>query len=206
MLSIVPLLKGGGLYETGAGGSAPKHVQQFIKEGHLRWDSLGEYLALGASLEDLGEKTGDAKVKRAPAVAGHASACTCTCCAAPPPRAEAVHMSLHTHGSKVKRLGVTLTEATSQLLDHNKSPSRKGGQIDNRGSTFYIARYWSEALAKCARVARGKPPTPGGSARARPVRLLAGRLEALGSSSPGCPREPPPKSPIPRLPSLQARR
>lgn len=83
MLSIVPLLKGGGLYETGAGGSAPKHVQQFIKEGHLRWDSLGEYLALGASLEDLGEKTGDAKVKRAPAVAGHASACTCTCCAAP---------------------------------------------------------------------------------------------------------------------------
>ena len=109
MLSIVPLLKGGGLYETGAGGSAPKHVQQFVKEGHLRWDSLGEYLALGASLEDLGEKTGD---------------------------------------DKVKRLGVTLTEATSQLLDNNKSPSRKGGQIDNRGSTFYIARYWSEALAK----------------------------------------------------------
>jgi isocitrate dehydrogenase len=109
MLSIVPLLKGGGLYETGAGGSAPKHVQQFVKEGHLRWDSLGEYLALGASLEDLGEKTGD---------------------------------------DKVKRLGVTLTEATSLLLDNNKSPSRKGGQIDNRGSTFYIARYWSEALAK----------------------------------------------------------
>jgi isocitrate dehydrogenase len=109
MLSIVPLLKGGGLFETGAGGSAPKHVQQFVKEGHLRWDSLGEYLALGASLEDLGEKTGD---------------------------------------DKVKRLGVTLTEATSQLLDNNKSPSRKGGQIDNRGSTFYIARYWSEALAK----------------------------------------------------------
>merc|ERR1719407_360122 len=109
MLSIVPLLNGGGLYETGAGGSAPKHVQQFVKEGHLRWDSLGEYLALGASLEDLGEKTGD---------------------------------------DKVKRLGLTLTEATSQLLDNKKSPSRKCGEIDNRGSTFYIARYWSEALAK----------------------------------------------------------
>jgi isocitrate dehydrogenase len=109
MLSIVPLLAGGGLYETGAGGSAPKHVQQFVKEGHLRWDSLGEYLALAASLEDLGEKTGDAKVKM---------------------------------------LGATLSEATSALLDNNKSPSRKVNQIDNRGSTFYIARYWSEALAK----------------------------------------------------------
>jgi isocitrate dehydrogenase len=109
MLSIVPLLKGGGLYETGAGGSAPKHVQQFVKEGHLRWDSLGEYLALGASLEDLGEKTGDAKVRR---------------------------------------LGLALTEATAAVLDNNKSPSRKGGQLDNRGSTFYIARYWAEALAK----------------------------------------------------------
>merc|ERR1712060_873777 len=91
-----PLLAGGGLFETGAGGSAPKHVQQFVKEGHLRWDSLGEYLALAVSLEDLGEKTGDAKIK---------------------------------------------------LLDNNKSPSRKGKELDNRGSTFYIARYWSEALA-----------------------------------------------------------
>jgi len=108
MLSIVPLLAGGGLFETGAGGSAPKHVQQFVKEGHLRWDSLGEYLALAVSLEDLGEKTGDAKIKM---------------------------------------LGATLNEATSKLLDNNKSPSRKGKELDNRGSTFYIARYWSEALA-----------------------------------------------------------
>eukprot|EP00964_Phaeocystis_antarctica_P133261 scaffold97466_cov48-Phaeocystis_antarctica.AAC.2 len=129
MLSIVPLLKGGGLYETGAGGSAPKHVQQFVKEGHLRWDSLGEYLALGASLEDLGEKTGDDKVTQLT---------TLTVALVTAALARVT----------VKRLGVTLTEATSQLLDNNKSPSRKGGQIDNRGSTFYIARYWSEALAK----------------------------------------------------------
>jgi len=109
MLSIVPLLQGGGLYETGAGGSAPKHVQQFVKEGHLRWDSLGEYLALAVSLEELATKTGDAKIAI---------------------------------------LGRTLNEATAQLLDKNKSPSRKVQQLDNRGSTFYIARYWSEALAK----------------------------------------------------------
>jgi len=109
MLSIVPLLAGGGLFETGAAGSAPKHVQQFVKEGHLRWDSLGEYLALAVSLEELGAKTGDAKVKQ---------------------------------------LGEALNEATSKLLDNNKSPSRKVMQLDNRGSTFYIARYWSEALAK----------------------------------------------------------
>merc|ERR1712066_356281 len=105
MLSIVPLLAGGGLFETGAGGSAPKHVQQFVKEGHLRWDSLGEYLALAVSLEELGQKTGDAKVKL---------------------------------------LGSTLNAATSKLLDNSKSPSRKVKQLDNRGSTFYIARYWSE--------------------------------------------------------------
>jgi isocitrate dehydrogenase len=109
MLSIVPLLEGGGLYETGAGGSAPKHVQQFVKEGHLRWDSLGEYLALGVSLEDHAAKTGNARAKL---------------------------------------LAQTLNEATGKLLNENKSPSRKVMQLDNRGSTFYIARYWAEAMAK----------------------------------------------------------
>ena len=109
MLSIVPLLEGGGLYETGAGGSAPKHVQQFVKEGHLRWDSLGEYLALAVSLEGHAEKTGDATAKM---------------------------------------LAEALNEATGQLLDNNKSPSRKGKELDNRGSTFYIAKYWAEAMAK----------------------------------------------------------
>jgi isocitrate dehydrogenase len=108
MLSIVPLLAGGGLYETGAGGSAPKHVQQFTKENHLRWDSLGEYLALAVSLESLGQKTGDAKIQL---------------------------------------LGSTLNEATGKLLDNRKSPMRKVKQLDNRGSAFYIARYWSEAMA-----------------------------------------------------------
>ena len=99
MLSIVPLLKGGGLFETGAGGSAPKHVQQFVQEGHLRWDSLGEYLALAVSLEDLAAKTGNLKAKG---------------------------------------LAAALTTATGKLLDHNKSPSRKVREIDNRGSHFYI--------------------------------------------------------------------
>merc|ERR1719421_1465616 len=109
MLSIVPLLNGGGLYETGAGGSAPKHVQQFVKEGHLRWDSLGEYLALAVSLEDFAAKTGN---------------------------------------ERAKLLGETLNEATGKLLDNNKSPSRKGKELDNRGSTFYIALWWAEAMAK----------------------------------------------------------
>jgi len=109
MLSIVPLLKGGGLYETGAGGSAPKHVQQFVAEGHLRWDSLGEYLAMAVSLESLGEKTGN---------------------------------------ERAKLLGQTLTEATGRLLEENKSPSRKVKELDNRGSSFYIARNWAEAMAK----------------------------------------------------------
>ncbi|MFY0648941.1 NADP-dependent isocitrate dehydrogenase [Sulfitobacter geojensis] len=109
MLSIVPLLAGGGLFETGAGGSAPKHVQQFTKEGHLRWDSLGEYLALAVSLHDLGEKTGNARALQ---------------------------------------LAETLDEATGRLLDENKSPLRKVKQLDNRGSTFFIARYWAEAMAK----------------------------------------------------------
>jgi isocitrate dehydrogenase len=109
MLSIVPLLAGGGLFETGAGGSAPKHVQQFMKENHLRWDSLGEYLALAVSLEDHAEKTGNARAKL---------------------------------------LAQTLNEATGRLLDEDKSPLRKVMQLDNRGSTFYIARYWAEAMAK----------------------------------------------------------
>jgi isocitrate dehydrogenase len=108
MLSIVPLLAGGGLFETGAGGSAPKHVQQFLEEGHLRWDSLGEFLALAVSLEDLGAKTGDAKALV---------------------------------------LAETLNEATGQFLDNDKSPSRKVKELDNRGSHFYLALYWAEALA-----------------------------------------------------------
>ena len=108
-LSIVPLLAGGGLFETGAGGSAPKHVQQFVKEGHLRWDSLGEYLALAVSLEDHAEKTGN---------------------------------------ERAKLLAQTLNEATASLLNNDKSPLRKVKQLDNRGSTFYIARYWAEAMAK----------------------------------------------------------
>jgi isocitrate dehydrogenase len=122
MLSIVPLMAGGGMYETGAGGSAPKHVQQLVEENHLRWDSLGEFLALAASLEDLGIKTGN----------GHA-----------------------------KLLAKTLDIATSQLLDNNKNPSPKTGQLDNRGSQFYLAMYWAQALAAqtedAALAARFKP-------------------------------------------------
>ena len=108
MLSIVPLLAGGGLFETGAGGSAPKHVQQFVKEGYLRWDSLGEFSALGASLEFIGATKGN---------------------------------------EKAKVLAETLDVAIGKFLDNNKSPARKVGQIDNRGSHFYLALYWAEALA-----------------------------------------------------------
>ena len=108
MLSIVPLMNGGGMYETGAGGSAPKHVQQLTQENHLRWDSLGEFLALAVSLEDLGIKTGNARAKL---------------------------------------LAKTLDEATGRLLDENKSPSPKTGQLDNRGSQFYLALFWAERLA-----------------------------------------------------------
>ncbi|MCM2264127.1 MAG: NADP-dependent isocitrate dehydrogenase [Desulfuromonadales bacterium] len=108
MLSIVPLLAGGGLFETGAGGSAPKHVQQFVKEGYLRWDSLGEFSAFGASLEHLGATFDNAKAKL---------------------------------------LGETMDQALAKFLDNNKSPARKVGQIDNRGSHFYFALYWAEALA-----------------------------------------------------------
>ncbi|MFN2377924.1 MAG: NADP-dependent isocitrate dehydrogenase [Candidatus Binatia bacterium] len=108
MLSVVPLLAGGGLFETGAGGSAPKHVQQFVEEGYLRWDSLGEFSALGASLEHIGATFGNAKA--------------------------AV-------------LAETLDEAIGKFLDNERSPARKVGQIDNRGSHFYLALYWAEALA-----------------------------------------------------------
>ena len=108
MLSIVPLLAGGGLFETGAGGSAPKHVQQFLEENHLRWDSLGEFLALAVSLEDLAEKTGN---------------------------------------KKALVLAETLNTANGMYLNENKSPSRKVGELDNRGSHFYLAMYWAQALA-----------------------------------------------------------
>ncbi len=108
MLSIVPLMQGGGLFETGAGGSAPKHVQQFQKEGHLRWDSLGEFLALAESFEHLGNATGN---------------------------------------DKAKLFSKTLGVANCKFLDSNKSPSRKCGELDNRGSHFYLAMYWAEALA-----------------------------------------------------------
>ena len=108
MLSIVPLLAGGGLFETGAGGSAPKHVQQFVAEGHLRWDSLGEFLALAVSLEELGNQTGN---------------------------------------QKALVLASALNAATGKFLDENKSPSRKVNELDNRGSHFYLAMYWAQALA-----------------------------------------------------------
>jgi isocitrate dehydrogenase len=108
MLSIVPLLNGGGLFETGAGGSAPKHVEQFQGEGYLRWDSLGEFLALGASLEHLAQTTGS---------------------------------------EDVKVLAETLDEANGKILEYNRSPARKVGEIDNRGSHFYLALYWAQALA-----------------------------------------------------------
>jgi isocitrate dehydrogenase len=112
MLSIVPLLNGGGLFETGAGGSAPKHVQQFVKEGYLRWDSLGEFSAFSASLE---------------------------------------HIANTTKNEKVKVLSETLEQAIGKFLDNNKSPARKVGEIDNRGSHFYLAMYWAQALARQAR-------------------------------------------------------
>jgi len=109
MLSIVPLMNGGGMFETGAGGSAPKHVDQFLKENHLRWDSLGEFLALTVSLEHLGNTTNNAKAII---------------------------------------LAETLDEAIESFLENDKSPSRKVGELDNRGSHFYLAMYWAEALAK----------------------------------------------------------
>ncbi len=109
MLSIVPLLAGGGLYETGAGGSAPKHVQQLLEENHLRWDSLGEYLALVVSLEGLAQKSGS---------------------------------------EKIAVLAGTLDHANARFLNSDKSPSRKVGELDTRGSHFYLAMYWAQALAE----------------------------------------------------------
>jgi isocitrate dehydrogenase len=109
MLSIVPLMNGGGLFETGAGGSAPKHVQQFVEEGHLRWDSLGEFLALGVSLEHLAETN---------------------------------------NNPKAAILAKTLDQATEKFLNEDKSPSRKVGELDNRGSHFYLGMYWAQALAE----------------------------------------------------------
>jgi len=111
MLSIVPLLAGGGLYETGAGGSAPKHVQQFLAEGHLRWDSLGEFLAVAVSIEELAEKTGNARART---------------------------------------VSNALNAANSRYLEENKSPSRKVNELDNRGSQFYLAMYWAQAMAEMA--------------------------------------------------------
>ena len=108
MLSIVPLMNGGGLFETGAGGSAPKHVQQFVKECHLRWDSLGEYCALVPSLELVAESSGN---------------------------------------GKARVLAETLDEAVATYLENGRLPSRKVNEIDNRGSTFYLALYWAQALA-----------------------------------------------------------
>jgi isocitrate dehydrogenase len=108
MLSIVPLMNGGGMFETGAGGSAPKHVQQFQQEGYLRWDSLGEFLALGVSLE---------------------------------------HLAQTFNNPKAQVLADTLDQATGKILDNDKSPARKVGGIDNRGSHFYLALYWAQALA-----------------------------------------------------------
>merc|ERR1719409_1259136 len=110
MLSIVPLLAGGGMYETGAGGSAPKHVEQFQKESHLRWDSLGEFLAYAVCLEDNAQKLGD---------------------------------------SKLAALAECLNTANEKFLEANKNPSRKVKEIDNRGSHFYLALYWAQALAQC---------------------------------------------------------
>ncbi len=109
MLSIVPLLAGGGLFETGAGGSAPKHVAQVLQENHLRWDSLGEFLALAVSIEDLAQKT---------------------------------------QNKKAQVLAETLDQANSQFLNNNKSPSRKVGELDTRGSHFYLAMYWAQAIAE----------------------------------------------------------
>jgi isocitrate dehydrogenase len=109
MLSNVPLMNGGGLFETGAGGSAPKHVQQFLAENHLRWDSLGEFLALAASLELLAERT---------------------------------------ENRRAKALADALDRATGGVLEHGRSPSRKVGELDNRGSHFYLALYWAQELAQ----------------------------------------------------------
>ena len=163
MLSIVPLMNGGGLFETGAGGSAPKHVQQFVAEDYLRWDSLGEFLALAASFEHLANATGNARAQV---------------------------------------LADTLDAANAKFLDNDKSPGRKLGTIDNRGSHFYIALYWAQALAAQAQdaelAARFAPLAGAGRRRGedrrgtarragqagRHRRLLAGSGEALRRDAP----------------------
>ncbi len=144
MLSVVPLLAGGGLFETGAGGSAPKHVQQFQKEGYLRWDSLGEFSALGASLEHIGASAGNAKATV---------------------------------------LADALDRAIGRFLDNNKSPARKVGEIDNRGSHFYLALYWAEALAAQSKDAELKAKfTPIAQALASNEERIAGELIAAQGS------------------------
>ena len=141
MLSIVPLMAGGGMYETGAGGSAPKHVKQLVEENHLRWDSLGEFLALAVSLEDMGIKTNNAKAKL---------------------------------------LAKTLDEATGKLLDNNKSPSSRTGELDNRGSHFYLALYWAQALAAQNDDAELKAHfTPVAKALAENEQKIVGELAAV---------------------------
>jgi isocitrate dehydrogenase len=145
MLSIVPLLAGGGLYETGAGGSAPKHVQQFLEENHLRWDSLGEFLALAVSIEDYARRSGNA--------AG-------------------------------VLIAEALDQATSQVLNNNKSPLRKVGELDNRGSHFYLAMYWAQALAgqdSDARLAAHFAPTA--EALAAGERQIVDELTAVQGSA-----------------------
>ena len=132
MLSIVPLMNGGGLFETGAGGSAPRHVQQFLEENHLRWDSLGEFLALGPSLELLAEQDDN---------------------------------------QRAQLLADTLDRAIGRLLEEDRSPSRKVGELDNRGSHFYLALYWARELAEQERRRRarraGSSRWPTGWPRAR---------------------------------------
>lgn len=145
MLSIVPLMQGGGLFETGAGGSAPKHVQQLVKENHLRWDSLGEFLALAVSLEFLADKTDN-------------------------PRAQV--------------LATTLDEATGALLENGKSPQRKVGQLDNRGSHFYLALYWAQALAQQSEDAElAEAFKPLAERLAADEEKIAGELEAAQGAS-----------------------
>ncbi len=145
MLSIVPLLAGGGLYETGAGGSAPKHVQQFLEEGHLRWDSLGEFLALAVSIEDIAEKTDN---------------------------------------DAARALADALNDANSKYLARNKSPSRKVNEHDNRGSHYYLALYWAEALAanKSAPALAGKFAATASALAENEASINAELLAAQGSA------------------------
>jgi isocitrate dehydrogenase len=144
MLSIVPLLAGGGLYETGAGGSAPKHVQQFVAENFLRWDSLGEFLALAVSIEDLGTKIGNAGALA---------------------------------------LAAALDEANGQVLEHDRSPRRAVGDIDNRGSHFYLALYWAQALAaQTAHVELRKAFEPVAAALSKAEKAILAELNAVQGS------------------------